>query len=187
MSTGDAFSRRGDALENRFFADLDRKLIEQLQAKSDAESLAKALGIEPGPLATALLKAGVSAQNALSLRLVPLILVAWADGRMEPEESQIVLDAAQKQGIQSNDPAGQLLANWLKTAPPADMISLWSDYAKAIISHLSASEAEQLRSAITSEIKAVANAAGGVLGWAAVSSGECKVMTAVENALAKGN
>lgn len=186
MSTGDAFSRRGDALENQFFANLDRKLIEQLREKADAESLANALGIQVGPLATSLLKAGVSPQAALALRFVPMVLVAWADGRIEPEEASVVQQATTKLGVQSDSPAGQLLASWLKSPPPADMIGLWSEYARNLFEHLSASEAEMLRQSIVQEIHAVAETAGGVLGWGAVSTGESKVMQAIENALSKG-
>ncbi len=101
MSSGDAFHQRGEALENQFFAKVDRELLEKLQQKQDMESLRDQLKIDDST-ASALRTAGVTSQSAAALRLVPLIAVAWADGRIEAAERAVVLKAAASQGIHDN-------------------------------------------------------------------------------------
>ena len=186
MSSGDAFHQRGTALENQFFAKVDEKLLAKLHEQQDVDSLAKSLGISP-EIAKSLLAAGVTTHSAAALRLVPLVAVAWADGRIEPEELQVVVKAAESHGIKADQPAGQLLASWLKVAPTSDLLKTWGEYAASLVAHMSADQAANLKSSIIDELKSVANAAGGVLGWGAVSDGESKLMHVVEDALTRKN
>ena len=69
--------------------------------------------------------------------------------------------------------------------PSSEAISTWESYAKALVAALPTSEAEKLKKALINEIHTVATSSGGLLGWAAVSQGESKIMKRIEAALTK--
>ena len=78
-----------------------------------------------------------------------------------------------------------MLERWLETKPTSEMFDAWEAYAKALVYALPAQNAEDLKKALVHEIQAVATASGGLLGWAAISQGEHKVMKRIETALTK--
>ncbi len=93
--TKDALNERRQALEDEFFHRVDEKLLTDMKAKTAAESnrkrLEAATGITNSDLLDELLAAGASAEAVSAISLVPLILVAWASGKVEPEEREQVL------------------------------------------------------------------------------------------------
>jgi predicted phosphoadenosine phosphosulfate sulfurtransferase len=63
------------------------------------------------------------------------------------------------------------------------LFDAWESYAKALVASLPTPEAENLKNSIVNEINAVATTSGGLLGWAAISTGEHKVMNRIVAAL----
>ena len=185
----DTFRDRADALENAFFSDVDAKLLEKLRANFEKDQtiqeLATSCGINDKHALEAMVEAGVNPRTLTALHLFPLIAVAWADNAIQPEERETVMEAASKQGLNRESPAGQLLSNWLSKKPSDKMFDAWETYAKALMASLDQDAAEAIRTCLEKELKAVAQAAGGVLGWAAVSKGESAVMSRVNAALKK--
>lgn len=182
-----SFQDRADALENAFFADVDAKLLEKLRASFEKEQSADELsalsGISDKSVLAALVDAGVTARSMTVLHVFPLIAVAWADNIVQAEEREKILLAASKQGMSADSPAGLLLASWLTHKPGESVFVAWESYAKALVGRLAADDAETLRASIEKEIKDIAQSAGGVLGWAAVSQGESAIMKRITNAL----
>jgi tellurite resistance protein len=183
MSSGDSFQNRGDALENEFFRKVDQELMERLQKQGDIESLRECLGIRDDKVAASLLAAGVTVRTATALRLVPLVAVAWADGRIEASEREVILSAAEKHGITPQSPGGQLLRGWLDQKPSLEMMDTWVAYAGRLAEKLTPQESAHLRQVIVEEMQQVAEASGGFLGFAAVSSGESNIIKRIEAAL----
>jgi len=187
MNSQDSLQKRGASLESQFFSDVDAKLVEALQADLERADNAKALtelsGLQDRKAIDALIAAGVSPATLPALRLFPLIAVAWADGRLEPNERETVLEAATKHGLDRESASGKIIASWLETNPSAELFDAWEAFVKTLISKLPVADALTVQSTILEEINAVAKAAGGVLGWNAISKGESKVMNRIEQAL----
>lgn len=187
MMTKDAFNERRQALEDEFFYHVDEKLLTALQAKTVAEANRKQLvettGITNAEVLDELFAAGASSETVAAISLVPLILVAWADGQMDAEEREPIVKAATDQGITSGSPAAELLEHWLATKPKAELASTWKHYIAAVMEEMSDEAKFSLRSDIVGRAKAVANASGGILGFGKVSSDEKRVIAELELAL----
>ena len=178
----DAFKSRSDALENEFFAKMDQQLLDKLRCSSECEEFRNRLGLSDS-VAKALLAAGVTLPAAAALRIVPLAVVAWADRVLESSEREVIMAAAAKHGIPLDDVAGQLLNRWLTSPPPQNLLENWIEYTKALIKQMDAKSADDLRDSIMIEIRQVAEASGGLLGWGAISSTEGHVIKVIESAL----
>ena len=189
MSGEDTIQQRGAALESQFFAAVDAKLVADLQAElkkaEETKELAKLSGIHDSSVLDAMVAAGVSASAFPALRLVPLVSVAWADGLLESSEREIVLAAADKHSVAKGSASGALLAAWLEKEPSTELFNAWEVFTKALIGSLSTSEALSLKQSILKEVKEVAQASGGLLGWAAISKGESAILNRIENALSR--
>ncbi len=183
----DSFGDRADALENAFFADVDAKLLEQmrnsLEKDKSSDELASLSGLQDPSVLKSLVDAGVTGRSITALRIFPLVAVAWADHVIQENEREKILLAASKQGLPPTSPAGELLNRWLANKPDASVFDAWETYARSLVTKLGASDSESLRQSIEQEVKEVAQAAGGMLGWAAVSPGESAVMKRISNAL----
>jgi len=189
MSGEDIIQQRGAALESQFFAAVDAKLMAELQAElksaAEAQELTKMSGIQDSKVLDAILAAGVSAGSFPALRLVPLVAIAWADGLLDSAEREMVLAAANKHSVGENTPSGALLAAWLEKEPSPELFNAWETFAKTLVSSLQSGEAHSLKASMLKEVKEVAQASGGLLGWAAISKGEHTILNRVESALSK--
>lgn len=188
MSNSDSLHERGSALENQFFAELDAKLLEELKSRQDQENavseFARITGIKDTKILEAVHKLGVTPQAFSALRVFPLVAVAWGDGVLEEAERSTINTLAAAH-FDLKGPAGKLLTNWLESKPSSELFTTWESYAKALVTALAAHDAEELKKALVNEINTVATASGGLLGWAAVSQGESKVMKRIETALTR--
>jgi len=126
---------------------------------------------------------GLDGQTVAALGLVPLIEVAWADGRMEDAEHKAVLAAARERGIDDASPAGLLLDSWLSNSPPPRLLEVWTQYVKALSENLDAAERGTLRHDVIGRAREVAEAAGGFLGMGSkISQAEQKMLERLESA-----
>ncbi len=189
MSGEDILHQRGAALESQFFAAVDAKLMADLQAEikktDEAKTLARLSGINDPAVLHSLVEAGVSPSTFPALRLFPLVAVAWADGLLEKSERETVLAAADKHSVGLDSPSGGILAAWLEKEPGPELFTAWEAFAKALVSKLSASDAQSVRDSILKEVNDVAKASGGLLGWGAISKGESEVVNRIERALTR--
>jgi len=187
MSNEDLLQKRGVALENQFFSKVDAKLVEairvNLEKTDNVKALAELSGLQDKSALDALFSAGVSPGALPALRLFPLIAVAWADGRLESREKEVILDAASKHGVTRESNSGKVVATWLATNPGEELFVAWEVFASTLVNKLSIADALSVQSTILQEIKSVAQSAGGVLGWNAISKGESIVMNRIEKAL----
>ena len=96
--------------------------------------------------------------------LVPLVQVAWADGRVDEREQEAVLQAAAEQGIDPGHPAYELLQNWLNEAPGPELFDKWQIYVQGLAQTLDAEAIRQLRADIMERAREVAECTGKLLG-----------------------
>ncbi len=88
MSPGGGFlTERGRVLEEEFFHKENQRLLKQLRQmkkmEESKEALAETSGISDDAILQSLLELHIDAQTLAALALVPLIVVAWADGYLD--------------------------------------------------------------------------------------------------------
>lgn len=191
MSPGndDAFVDRRKALEEEFFRKQDEKLVQALRTKQEKEALRDALALTGGIVSEALVDTlfehGVTPKALAALTLVPLVVVAWADGSIEKKEKDAVLQAATSIGVPTDGPGYALLQSWLDAKPPAKLLHAWETYAAALAADLSPVQRERMKADIIERARAVAQAAGGFLGLGTkISTSEEEALKRLEQAFA---
>jgi hypothetical protein len=168
---------RRRALEDEFFRRQERELLQQLRSTqpetSAQEALAAATGIRDSAVLHTLSTLGITPDTLLALGLVPLVAVAWADGALDAREREAIVTGLTTAGLASDSPAAGLVQSWLASPPPASMLAAWSSYTAALVAQLAPEERTNLRDSVLGRARAVAEAAGGFLGFGnRVSSAE---------------
>ncbi len=187
MKKGGISTRRRE-LEEKFFHDRDQELLQALREKTASQerkkALAEASGISDAELLDRLDELDVSPETLAALSLVPLIAVAWADGKLDDKERKAVLEAAAQKGIDAEHPASPLLKDWLRQKPAATLVDVWKLYAAALAQSLDEASKTALKDDLLGRAGAVAEAAGGLLGFGnKVSKSEQAVLDELEQAL----
>ncbi|HEV7264662.1 MAG TPA: hypothetical protein VGN83_07080 [Falsiroseomonas sp.] len=180
---------RERALENAFFARHNEALLAKLreadQAKSRKEALAAASGITDDAVLDHLVSLNLGAQGVAALGLVPMVLVAWADGALDPKEKAAVQHAAREAGIDREAEARALLESWLNAPPKAEMAEAWRGYVRAVAAGLAPEGRAALHRETIGRARRVAEAAGGFLGLGTkVSEAEERVLAKLDEAFA---
>ena len=184
--TKDAFRERERALEETFFHRVDEKLWanlkRELSLESELRELAEAVGISDEKLLRELVEQGVSSKAVAAISLVPLILVAWADGKLDDKERPSILRAATEQGIGEDSSACQLLQHWLDEKPAEGLAQVWKHYVQAVVQKMSAEGRAAWRDEVVRRATAVAQSSGGFLSLGTISSEEQGVIAELEQA-----
>ncbi len=178
---------RERALEEAFFAQQDQALLRRLReadaTKSKKQALSAASGITDDAVLEKLVALGVEGATVAALSLVPLVLVAWADGQVDVRERDAVLSAAAEVGVEERGAGRQLLDRWLATRPPPELIVAWTDYIRAISPRLNDAAKKQLKSDLLGRAHKVAGVAGGLLGVGSRTSAvEKEILARLEKA-----
>jgi hypothetical protein len=180
----DALHERGKSLEEQFFRKQNEKLLEELRGKKEAEgkrdALRQASGMTDDSVLTKLVEVGIGPDTMAAVSLVPLVIVAWADGTVQEKERVAILRGASAKGIHEGGPAYELLSQWLEHAPDAELFASWSDYIQALKKELSSEQMRILHEQVVERAHAVAEAAGGLLGVKRVSKAEEEALHRLE-------
>lgn len=156
------------AMVDAIFAEQDQALIERLRAQADAkatrEELAAISGITDEGLLTKLTDLGISAGTLRALQMIPLIEVAWADGKVDPPERDAILKSAAEHGIETGTDEFALLEGWLGERPADRLLETWVQYTQDICSTLDPGERDTLKHELLDRAQEVAESAGGLLG-----------------------
>jgi hypothetical protein len=180
----------GRALENLFFQQQDRILIERhrelKRMEETRQALAEVSGITNPSVLDRLVKLDIHAEIVASLALVPLVEVAWADGRIQDEERAAVLEASAHHGLTAEHPGRALLERWLAHKPDPKLLEAWTLYVEGLCEALDAGEREGLRADIVDRARRVAAAAGGFLGLTSpISTAEQLMLDRLDSAFRK--
>ncbi|MBO1021927.1 hypothetical protein IPV08_18395 [Methylobacterium sp. SD274] len=181
-------SARGMALEDLFFAHEEAAVRRQAGASQDAdkrrEDFAEASGITDAAFLGRLADLGIGPDTLAALMLVPVVVVAWADGDVDDEERGSVLSAATDSGLEEGGTGYRLLQRWLATRPPEELFEAWKDYVQALSTSMPVEPMQSLRSEVLKRVRGTAEATGSFLGFGrALSTAEEIVIAEVRNAL----
>lgn len=182
----DFLRERRDSLVEEFFHKESIRKIAALRAKLGAqktrEELRRASSVTDEGLLEKLVEIGLTAETVAALSLVPLVHVAWADGKVQPEERDAILRAAEGKGVERGSPPFDLLTSWLEKGEPPDLYKTWSRYVGALLAKLTPEQGRVLRRQIMSFARSVAEAAGGFMGLKRVSHPEEQALEQIDAA-----
>ena len=182
------FGERRQALEDSFFKKEEEKALSALKSKKAREESLRELGsitgVKDQAVIQRLVDLGVTVETAAAMSLVPLVLVAWADGEVDAKEKAAVMEAAAQSGITTASPAFELLQGWLARQPPSELEHTWAEYFAALASRLPEQDAHALGTEILARARRVAETSGGILGlFQRVSMAETSVLHSLEKVL----
>jgi hypothetical protein len=185
----DFLTERRRALEESFFNKqneaLRRRLREKETSRARKEALAEASGISDDETLRRLLALQISNETLAALYLVPLVEVAWADGKVEEPERKALLAAAEGAGLHGGNPSYELLEGWLAQRPDKELLDAWKQYIRALTEAMDPAAKKALQRDLVGRAQVVAEAAGGFLGLGGkVSMAEKAVLTELEAAFA---
>lgn len=167
------------ATEEEYF----RKHNAELAAKLKARAGLKEAGVKDPALMESLTQAGFSEDSVRALFLLPLLDVAWADGRLESEERREIEGVVAARGIAKDSEASALLERWLARNPESDEKF---QRGKALIGPLLADVQSTGTAWILEASRRVAHAAGGLFGFGSkISGAEEEVLKKLSEKLSK--
>jgi hypothetical protein len=196
MTSHDDHDQYATELTQLIFQEHDLALLEVLQSETTSEQiehsrldeLAKATGVRDEQTLQMLLDRGITSEKAAALALIPLVAVAWADGRLQDAEIKTLLSAAHEQGVSEGTPAYELFHRWLLVEPSRSLRAAWANYVMSLCNHLTDEQRESLRQQTLDRAVTIARAAGGFLGLGnKVSEGEAAILEELSLAFERGS
>lgn len=155
-------------LEDAFFAKENARLLAELRAEARKterrQAMREVISVKDEALVDHLLELGLGPETVLAVTLVPLAVVAWADGSIQPQEREAILKAASDKGLKPGSLAWQMLESWLSKRPEPKLVEAWKRYVQSLWPSLTAKEHDEIRATGLDRARQVAEAAGGFLG-----------------------
>jgi hypothetical protein len=160
----DIFHEREAAEEAVYFRQQDEKLIEKIRAKAKLAELAAALAdklqVDDPQLLQRIVALGVTRETGSAFLLLPLVQVAWADGKVTHHERDAVLNIGARRGLQPNGAEHAQVIKWLGERPSEDHYEAALEAIRIGLSVLPPAEARERVNAILDTCREVATAAG---------------------------
>jgi len=176
----------GKALEDSFFARENERLLKKLRETHEfmerRQALKEAINLDDDEVIDALLKLDVKPETVAALSVVPLVQVAWAYGKVQPEERKAILEAAEERGIVIGTPCHDLLESWLSSRPGPELMDAWKRYARELHDNLDAAANNELKFRLIDRARGIAEASGGIMGMLKVSKEEQAVIDELQHA-----
>lgn len=163
-------------------------LLEHFRKKTGREArrdaLREVVRIPDQAFLDRLLAMDIGPEKALTLRIVPLVFVAWADGAPDERERAAVLRAAAAQGLVAERVSRDLLAGWLARTPDPRLLEHWKREVGRVWNRFTTDEQLKMRHNLLGAAREVAEAAGSFLGLTSgISAAEKAVLSELERAL----
>lgn len=178
---------RRRALEEDYFRKKDQELVEKLRRQADAlsgrESMARSIGIDDDELLKELEERGFTASTVSLLQLMPLIEVAWAEGRVSDAERTMIVEVARAHGIAQGTHADAQLGEWLERQPSDEVFTSALRVMRAVFETLPSDQRKHRFDSLVTYCTALASASGGIFGFGSISAQEADVMRRVAAAL----
>lgn len=141
-------------------------------------------------LRDALARIGIREQDLRAVLLLPLVEVAWSDGRIQETERALILKVARSYGLVAT-PGAEVLAGWLETPPSAETQALARQVVLALSTRFQGPTADLgafVLDTVEAHCEAVARAAGGLFSIAfTIGEEERKALREIHEALRPGS
>jgi hypothetical protein len=119
------------------------------------------------------------------MRLVPLVKVAWADGRVTRRERQLVMEIAARDGIAPKSEAFTWLENWLQLHPSEEFYDRAMEKLRLFWQGLEPEERDQRKFDLIADCADVAAVSGGNSSFAGGGARVCDEEIAVVKNIAR--
>ena len=176
----------GRSVEDLFFFQQDQRLTEARlklqQMQETKENLAKVSGIHNDAVLERLIALEIRPETLATLFVIPLVEVAWADGDLHDKERDELVKFAENAGLRNKNIDPKVVGAWLKKKPDPALMEAWVHYMRELCAQLSADERLALKEEVLADARAVAQAAGGFLGFGKLSAEERQVLDQMEAA-----
>jgi hypothetical protein len=177
-------------IEDLFFLQQDKKLIEQLhkleRMKETKQALASVSGITNDEVLQKLVELNIRPEILATLAMIPLIEVAWADGSVDEKEKKAVIDAASESFVSKDSPDFAVLQSWMEHKPEPKLLEAWIHYMQGLCEKLTEHQKNALKKDLLGHARQVAEAAGGFLGFGSkISDTEQQMLGKLEAAFNK--
>jgi hypothetical protein len=160
------FHDRERAEEEVYFRQRDERLVAKLREKAKlgeiARALAEKLHVDNPDLLRRIVDLGVTLDTGAAFLLAPLVEVAWADGRVSPQERDTVLRLAHDRGVEPGSADESQLLKWLGERPPAGLFEAALEAIAVGLSVLPRDEADERVARTLTACKLVAEASEGL-------------------------
>jgi hypothetical protein len=177
--------------EESYFRSREEKLLAELRRKVEQQrarkGLADELDIHDERVLDALEELGLSREVLVLLHIVPLVQVAWSDGKISPAERKKILEVAGARGIVPGTPAYAKLEELLAQRPPDAGFEACLRVIRAMFSTLPDAQRRAVETDLPAFAAAVARASGGVLGLGAVGAEEQAVLDRIAREIAEAH
>jgi tellurite resistance protein len=188
MTQGTDLGKAAASLEETFFAGENANVLAELRRTTDERErramLREVVKLKDERFLNRIVALGVTPQTALVVALAPLVVVAWADGKLDDREREAILKAAQDRGVTSDKFAHRALAGALMRPPDPRLFALWKGYVGRLWGCFTADESWAMRSNVLKSVREVAESAGGFLGITSkISAEERRVLEELEKLL----
>jgi hypothetical protein len=173
--TKDIFEERERAEEAVYFRSQDEKLIEKLRENARLEeivqALAESLQANNPELLRRVMALGIQLETGPAFLLAPLVQVAWAEGKVNDRERDVVLRLARDRGVEEGSPADARLREWLEKRPADSLFDTAMEVLRAGLSVLPPELREERVRGIVKACHEVAEASGGLAKLLGLTSG----------------
>lgn len=168
MADRDVFKERERGLEEEYFLRKERELVEKMRKRQEADrqrgELARSVGTSNEEILQALQDLGYNAETVKLIHLMPLLQVAWADGRVDSKERAKLIEVARSSQIEEGSEADQMLARWLDKRPSDEVIEAHLLAINAIIQAVPEEERQKMKDNLINYSITLASASRGLLG-----------------------
>ena len=177
--------------EEEFFRQREAELIEKMRDKARREGLrarmAEKIGVQDQEALEILMSMGFDKETVMVLPLMPLLMVAWADGAISRKEREGILSVAAARGVLPGTPAHAQLAAWLEVSPGEELFAKALTVIRALLVDLPEVQRDSWEGDLSQACRAIAEASGGILGFGKVSTEEEAALAAVASEIQKAH
>jgi hypothetical protein len=174
MDGNDSFVNRRKAHEEEYFRKKENELLEKARLRAAAqahhEGMAQELGVTDAEIIAALMELGYERDTVRLLHFVPLVQLAWAEGKITPSERELILEAIRTRGVTEDNPAYAQFTSWLDTRPPEEFFDRTLRVIAALINQLPAEDSANRKRELLEYASKIAEASGGMLSFVGLSS-----------------
>lgn len=169
-----------EQLERERLAEKRRQIAKAAEELQEARTVAKSAGTEDLELADRIARLGFTGDTVAVFDLLPLILVAWADGSVSRDERATIFTVLEYRKIARDSEAFLAVESLLEERPSQAFI----DEAMDALRDLMADRPEATSAEMIELCAAIADASGGILGLARrVSREEREIVARIADAL----
>ncbi|MEK6335431.1 MAG: hypothetical protein AABM67_10815 [Acidobacteriota bacterium] len=186
----DSIAKRGKALEEEYFHRKEKELKEKLRRRREEEAqlkeLAEATGNPNEEILKTLQELGYTRDTVALFHYVPLLNVAWADGKVSPKERELIVEAARLHEVTEGSAADKQLNEWMNNRPSEEFFEQTLRIVGSLMESTPGSDGKLGSQGILEECTRVAEASGGILGFGSkISNEERALLERIATALGK--